>query len=196
MNAVTKAYFSQQGSSFPDVSSWRSWSAGLNAADRLRFCLHSLHLLKGFIPEARCTNWEAWKAHIRLVKMATAHAIPDVDLPRLNTLVYVTNRWMLSLYGPDVLTPNTHWTLHLIEYVRWYSIPRGYWTFPQESILSLVKKATRKMTNHRAVAFSCARLFVLERLLSQVLYPAQDIPKRWVVFFICLIEQVLVCWWW
>jgi len=89
---------------------------------------------------------------------------------------------MLSLYGPDVLTPNTHWTLHLIEYVRWYSIPRGYWTFPQESILSLVKKATRKMTNHRAVAFSCARLFVLERLLSQVLYPAQDIPKRCVVF--------------
>jgi len=184
LNAATRAYFFQSacGSSFPDVSSWRAWSSGLNAADRLRFCLHSLSILKRFVPEEqRCTAWEAWKAHVRLVKIATSHAIDHSQLGRLRDLVFTTSRWMIHLYGADMATPNTHWTLHLVDYIKWYSVPRGYWTFPQESILSLVKKATRKVTNHCSVAYSCARLFILERLLAQVLQPTEDIPKRWVL---------------
>jgi len=180
LQVATKNYFLEvMGTPFQDVSSWRSWSSGLNAADRLKFCLHSVSILKSLIPEEqKLTGWAGWKAHIRLIKLGNAHAIAHDDLAKLHDLVISTNQWMLCLYGPEVVTPNTQWTNHIAEYISWFSTLRGYWTFPQESILSLIKKATRKMTNHRAVAFSCTRIFVLERLLNQVLCPFDDIPKR------------------
>lgn len=40
------------------------------------------------------------------------------------------------------------------------------------------KKATRKMTNHRAVSWSCMALFVMERVLSQLLNPLDNVPVR------------------
>jgi len=46
------------GTPFQDVSSWRSWSSGLNATDRLKFCLHSVSILKSLIPEEqKFTGW-------------------------------------------------------------------------------------------------------------------------------------------
>lgn len=124
------------------------------------------------------TAWEAWKCHIKLLKLVTAHRLPHSSLDAIKILVFKSNQWLIVLYGADVLTPNTHWTLHLDLYIEWYSVLRGFWTFPQESILSLVKKSTRKMTNHKAVSYSCVSLFVLERLLSQILDPAVDVPVK------------------
>jgi len=60
-----------------------------------------------------------------------------------------------------------------------FGILRGFWTFPQESILFQAKKATRKMTNHKSVSYACVGLFIMERLLSQIFTPERDIPKKW-----------------
>ena len=59
-----------------------------------------------------------------------------------------------------------------------FGILRGYWTFPQESILFQAKKATRKTTNHKSVSYACVGLFVMERLLSQIFSPNRDLPVK------------------
>jgi hypothetical protein len=123
-------------------------------------------------------HWETWKLHVMMITIAARHSISPQDLDMLRQLVSLLHRWLIFLYEDSILTPNSHWSLHIPTFVEWYSVLRGFWTFPQESILSLAKKSTRKMTNHRAVSYSCVRLFVLERLLSQFLDPNEAVPKR------------------
>jgi len=113
-----------------------------------------------------------------MVAVATQHVLSSDDVLFLKAAVSKVQQWLIFLYGADFLTPTSHWTLHIPMFVERYGTPRGYWTFPQESILSLAKKSTRKMTNHRAVSYTCVRLFVLERLLQQLLDPLAVIPKR------------------
>ena len=113
-----------------------------------------------------------------MVAVATQHVLSSDDVLFLKAAVSKVQQWLIFLYGADFLTPTSHWTLHIPMFVERYGTPRGYWTFPQESILSLAKKSTRKMTNHLAVSYTCVRLFVLERLLQQLLDPLAVIPKR------------------
>jgi len=153
--------------------------------------LVSLLLLSAFfspltiLQTATNTNnneWTAWKIHVKLVSLAVQHAITRDDAVALGKLAVKLQRWLLNLYG-DITTPNSHWTLHLQHFVEWFGVLRAFWTFPQESILSLAKKSTKKMTNHRAVAFSCVRLFILERLLDLFLRPTATVPRRCALLF-------------
>ena len=57
-------------------------------------------------------------------------------------------------------------------------VMRLYWTFPQESILHKLKNSTKKMTNHKSVSFTCMRLFAVDRHLSLLLTPEQDLPLQ------------------
>jgi len=126
-----------------------------------------------------------------MVAVATQHVLSSDDVLFLKAAVSKVQQWLIFLYGADFLTPTSHWTLHIPMFVERYGTPRGYWTFPQESILSLAKKSTRKMTNHRAVSYTCVRLFVLERLLQQLLDPLAVIPKKF-FFSLSKIKKMII----
>jgi len=135
---------------------------------------------------------------VTLVQTSTQHRISPEEQILIKNMCKRVQQWMVALYSEHIITPNSHWILHIPLFIQWYSfsfllpknkqlieinplrysVPRGYWTFPQESILALAKKSTRKMTNHRAVSYSCVRLFVLERALGQFLAPNLYIPDR------------------
>lgn len=115
---------------------------------------------------------------MKLLKIVTQHTIGRSELGQILPLARCKNRWLIFLYGEKLIKPNTHWELHLDVFAEWFGTHRGTWTFPQESILALAKKSTKKMTNHKAVSFSCVRLFVLERCIEAMLFPFRPIPIR------------------
>jgi len=115
---------------------------------------------------------------VNLLKLVTSHSIKIQELDCVPLMVNNLGLWILALYGDEMAKPNTHWATHLEFFMYLYGICRGTWTFPQESILALAKKATKKMTNHRAVSFSCVRLFILQRILEGMLFPSKSLPIR------------------
>lgn len=175
----TRGYFRNIGVNFPSISTIEKWKWHLNAADRLRFCLHSIFLLSPFVPENCAQDFALWKIHVIFVQFLTRHTVTLKEVQEyIATVPFAIQRGMIKLYGEDVLTPNSHVTFHFGHFVQWYSIMRLYWTFPQESLLHKMKNITKKTSNHKATSYSCLRLFVLDRQLSQIFKPMEHIPKR------------------
>ena len=178
LDARTRSYFTKLRVSFPSISTLEKWRWHTNAADRLRFCLHSVYLLAPFAIESLKEDFALWKIHVRFVQLLAQHHITAGDVAVTQDLPLVIQRGMVKFYGTDHLTINSHWTFHLFLFILWFSVLRLYWTFPQESLLHKMKNITKKMTNHKATSYSCLRLFVLDRHLNLLLKPMEHIPIK------------------
>jgi hypothetical protein len=178
LNTRTHSYFEKMKVAFPSIATLEKWRWHTNAADRLRFCLHSVHLLAPFVKDSFEADFALWRIHVRFVQLLTQHNFESTLLPHLQSLPLVIQRGIVKLYGGDHLTINSHWTLHLFLFVMWHSVMRLYWTFPQESLLHKMKNITKKMTNHKATSFSCVRLFVFDRQLNLFFHPMAHITKK------------------
>ena len=66
--------------------------------------------------------------------------------------------------------------MHIIECIEWYSRPRLYWTFPQESINGVLKRIAQRESNHRSVCWTLARHYLLLCLLTMVTRSGTDLP--------------------
>lgn len=174
----TRGYFRSIGISFPSIATFQKWRWHTNAADRLRFCLHSLHLLSPFVTETLKKDFALWKVHVIFAQLLTRHNVTKEEVQMIRVLPFTIQRGMINLYGEDVLTPNSHWTFHFCLYIEWFSVMRLYWTFPQESLLHKMKNITKKTSNHRSTSYSCVRLFVLDRQLNLIFHPMDHIPKK------------------
>jgi len=176
LDKSVKDYFLLQQLTFPPLNSINQWKNHLNAADRLKFTLHSIYLLKPFITPALANDFAAWKLHVFFIKLLVQHKMEIEDLELIKELPYHIQLMLMELYSEKILTPNSHWTFHFEYFIKLYSILRLYWTFPLESLLHKLKNGTKKVTNHKSVSWACMRIFALERNLQLFLDPFEDIP--------------------
>lgn len=119
LSSATKRYFSSQKQTFEDISSWEKWRWHLNAADRLRFFVHSLEIMGPLVPASLTSHWELWISHVWLVRLCAQHSITREELDRVGNLTDDVLLETVSLYGKDELTINSHWLFHAKTFIVW-----------------------------------------------------------------------------
>lgn len=139
----TRQYFRQNKTSPPPpFPTWLHWKWSFTGADKLNFFVHSPFLLREMLPSDGSLNepWRAWLHHVSFVRIFVQHSISAESILLAGRDIKEYHRLISDIYGEEIITINHHYETHLVTCIEWYSKPRLYWTFPQESINGVLKR--------------------------------------------------------
>ncbi|KAI9092179.1 hypothetical protein DFS34DRAFT_312583 [Phlyctochytrium arcticum] len=94
----------------------------------------------------------------------------------METLTREYHAKFYNIYQATAIVQNTHFETHLPQFIRWYSVPRLYWTYPQESINKVTKTNVRRSSNHRNVSFTMLKKYILPIALRIILKDRSSVP--------------------
>jgi hypothetical protein len=173
LNINCKSYFNSHDIVFPDISSEDKWNDHLNAADRLKFFLHSVAILEEIVSESYYNHFMLWSLHVSLVQLSSRHCISNLE--DIYLLPFTIQKGIINFYGRENITFNSHLQFHYFYFIILFSSLRFFWGFPMESILKKIKNFAKKLSNHKSVSFSMTNLFTLDRVLPLLI----DETKKW-----------------
>jgi len=78
--------------------------------------------MEDLIPEQLGSNWDLWCKHVHLVTICVRHKIDrENEIPEARRLSQGVINLLFLTYGRVALTPNSHGTLHLDNFMDWWA---------------------------------------------------------------------------
>jgi hypothetical protein len=139
-----KHFRSNHVDALPRFPSWNEWRYSLTGDDKLKFAKHSLGFLGSMLVSGEAAGeaidemvgtdehtvdnafkskmslaWRTWMAHVAWVNCMTQHAILPDELAAAAENLRALHVGLVELYGPDIVTINTHNQTHTIQFTHW-----------------------------------------------------------------------------